>query len=108
MRIEDDVLDRAFEVQGLLADRGGHRLPIPDLVFAAAAASVGLTVLHYGADFERIAAVTGQSREWVLPCGTVSLLRSRHRPVDEHAPRRAAARASPGLRGVARRGSLKA
>jgi predicted nucleic acid-binding protein len=65
------VLDRAFEVQGLLADRGQHRLPIPDLVIAAAAESADLTVLHYDADFERIAEVTGQAHDWVVPRGSV-------------------------------------
>ena len=70
-RIDDDVLDRAFEVQGLLADRGQHRLPIPDLVIAAAAESADLTVLHYDADFERIAEVTGQAHDWVVPRGSV-------------------------------------
>lgn len=70
-RIDDEVLDRAFEVQGLLAARGQHRLPIPDLVIAAAAQMAGLTVLHYDADFERIAEVTGQSHDWVVRRGTV-------------------------------------
>jgi predicted nucleic acid-binding protein len=69
-RIDDGVLDRAFEVQGLLADRGRHRLPIPDLVIAAAAESAGLTVLHYDTDFERIADVTGQAQDWVVQRGT--------------------------------------
>ena len=70
-RIDDAVLDRAFEVQGLLADRGQHRLPVPDLSIAAAAESARLTVLHYDADFERIAEVTGQDHDWVVPRGTV-------------------------------------
>jgi predicted nucleic acid-binding protein len=70
-RIDDGVLDRAFEVQGLLADRGQHRLPIPDLVIAAAAESAGLTVLHYDTDFERIADITGQAQDWVVGRGTV-------------------------------------
>ena len=70
-RVDDDVLDRAFEVQGLLADRGQHRLPVPDLVIAAAAESADLTVLHYDADFERIAEVTGQAHDWVVPRGSV-------------------------------------
>ncbi len=69
-RIDDDVLDRAFEVQGLLADQGHHRLLIQDLVIAAAAESAGLTVLHYDADFERIAEVSGQAHDWVVPRGT--------------------------------------
>jgi predicted nucleic acid-binding protein len=70
-RIDDGVLDRALEVQGLLAERGQHRLPIPDLVIAAAAESAGLTVLHYDADFERIADITGQAHDWVVPRGSV-------------------------------------
>jgi predicted nucleic acid-binding protein len=70
-RIDDEVLDRAFEVQGLLADRGQHRLPIPDLVIAAAAESAGLTVLHYDSDFEHISEVTGQAQDWVVPRGTL-------------------------------------
>ena len=70
-RIDDGVLDRALEVQGLLAERGQHRLPIPDLVIAAAAESAGLTVLHDDADFERIADITGQAHDWVVPRGSV-------------------------------------
>ena len=46
-------------------------MPIPDLVIAAAAESAGLTVLHYDADFERIAEVTVQAHDWVVPRGTV-------------------------------------
>lgn len=69
--LDDDVFDRAIEVQGWLARQGQHRLPIPDLVIAAAAEASGLIVLHYDADFDRIAAVTGQPMEWVVPRGSV-------------------------------------
>lgn len=69
--IDDAVLDRALAVQGLLARRGQHRLPIPDLLIAAAAEHAGLSVLHYDSDFERIAAATGQVHEWVVPRGTL-------------------------------------
>ena len=44
---------------------------VPDLLIAAAAESRGLTVLHYDADFDRIASVTGQSCEWVVPASSV-------------------------------------
>lgn len=54
-------------MQGELAKLGQHRLPIPDLIDSAAAAAAGRTVLHYDADFDRIAAVTGQDVEWVVP-----------------------------------------
>lgn len=69
--LDDAVFDRAIEVQGLLARHGRHRLPIPDLIIAAAAEASGLVVLHYDADFDRIAAVTGQLTEWVVPRGSV-------------------------------------
>lgn len=55
------IEDRALEVQMLLADRGQHRtLSIPDLLIAAAAEKVGLTVLAVNKDFDLIAAITGQ------------------------------------------------
>ncbi len=69
--ITPEVMGRALDVQGLLARRGQHRVPIPDLILAAAAESVRLAVLHYDADFERIAGVTKQKHEWVVPRGTV-------------------------------------
>lgn len=71
VRLDDTVFDRAIEVQGLLARHGRHRLPIPDLIIAAAAEASGLVVLHYDTDFDRIAAVTGQLTEWVVPRGSV-------------------------------------
>jgi len=70
--IDQRTLDRAVEVQGLLADRGQHRgANVPDLVVAAAAEQAKLTVLHYDADFDLIATVTGQAPEWVVPRGSV-------------------------------------
>lgn len=58
------VEDRAVEVLALLADRGQHRAPsVPDLIIAATAELVGLTVLHLDKDFDVIADVTGQSVE---------------------------------------------
>ena len=65
------VFDRAIEVQGLLAGQGRHRLPIPDLIIAAAAEAAAMTVLHYDTDFDTIAAVTGQATEWVVPRGSL-------------------------------------
>ena len=65
------IFERAIEVQGLLATRGQHRLPIPDLIIAAAAEAARMTVLHYDADFDTIAAVTRQQMEWVAPKGSL-------------------------------------
>ena len=58
------IEDRAVEVQQLLADRGHHRAPaVPDLLIAATAELVGLTVLHLDKDFGLIADVTRQEVE---------------------------------------------
>ena len=71
--ITEAVLDRALEVQGRLAKRSQHRaVPLPDLIVAACAESAGLTVLHYDADYDRIAEITGQPVRWVIPRGSVA------------------------------------
>jgi len=67
----DDHLRRARQVQRLLAARHQRGRKVPDLLIAAAAESAGLAVVHYDADFDRIAGVTGQACEWVVPAGTV-------------------------------------
>lgn len=70
--ITEAVMERAIEVQGELAADGRHRRVSPiDLITAAAAEQSGLTVLHYDRDFDRIAELTGQPVEWVVPPGTV-------------------------------------
>jgi predicted nucleic acid-binding protein len=67
----DEIAQRAVEVQGLLAQRAQHRsVSIPDLLIAATAERYALTVLHYDGDYDRIASVTGQDTEWVVPPGT--------------------------------------
>jgi predicted nucleic acid-binding protein len=69
--LTDEIAQRAVEVQGLLAQRAQHRsVSIPDLLIAATAECYALTVLHYDGDYDRIAAVTGQATEWVVPPGT--------------------------------------
>jgi predicted nucleic acid-binding protein len=71
--VTEVVLDRALEVQGSLAKRSQHRaVPLPDLIVAACAEGAGLTVLHYDADYDRIAEITGQSVQWVLPRGSIA------------------------------------
>ncbi len=66
-----DHLRRARQVQRLLASRSQRGRKVPDLLIAAAAEQAGLTLLHYDADFDLIAKVTGQRCEWVVPAGTV-------------------------------------
>lgn len=69
--LNEAVFERAIEVQGELSRKGRHRVPIPDLVIAAAAERAGLAVLHYDADFDVIGEVTGQPMEWVVPRGSL-------------------------------------
>jgi predicted nucleic acid-binding protein len=71
--VNDAAVDRALEVQGLLAARSQHRaVPLPDLLVAACAERAGLTVLHYDADYDRIAEITGQATQWVVARGSVA------------------------------------
>lgn len=67
------VWQRAIQVQAMLASQGGlhHRsVKIPDLIVAASAEAAGDVVLHYDEDFDRVAAITGQPVEWVVPRGS--------------------------------------
>ena len=64
-------LRRALQVQRLLAQRSQRGRKIPDLLIAAAAEELDVAVLHYDADFELIASVTGQRDQWVVPAGSV-------------------------------------
>ena len=62
---------RALDVQADLCGQGGHRaLSLVDALVAAAAEARDLVVLHYDVDFERVAGITGQPHEWVVPRGT--------------------------------------
>jgi predicted nucleic acid-binding protein len=58
--VTEAVMDRALDIVALLARRGQHRMPIPDVVIAATAEHHNATVLHVDSDYDRIAAVTGQ------------------------------------------------
>lgn len=65
---------QALHVYEVLAHQGGlhhRRVKHLDLLIAAAAESAGLSVLHYDADFEAIAAVTGQPTSWLAPRGSL-------------------------------------
>jgi len=72
VQISESIVDRALAVQARLAERSQHLgIRFPDLLIAACAESTGLTVLHYDADYERIAEVTSQAVQWVVPRGSV-------------------------------------
>ena len=71
--LNEQVIDRALEVQGLMVQAGTHRAPSPaDLILSACAELNGLIVLHYDKDFDLISAVTAQPVEWLAPPGLIS------------------------------------
>ncbi len=68
----DEIWDRALDVQRGLSQHGQLRSgKIPDLLVAATAERHSVTVIHYDSDFDRIAEITGQPTEWVVPPGSV-------------------------------------
>jgi predicted nucleic acid-binding protein len=69
--ITEAILRRAVKIQSELARTGRHRIPIPDLIIAAAAEAAGLTLLHYDRDYDLIAEITHQPVEWVVERGSV-------------------------------------
>jgi predicted nucleic acid-binding protein len=64
-------VNRALQVQRLLAAHSQRGRKLPDLLIAAAAEELGVAVLHYDADFDLIASVTGQICRWVVPAGSI-------------------------------------
>lgn len=71
--INETIAERAREVQLRMAKTGHHRAAgIVDLLTAAVAEFHGAVLLHYDADFEHIATVTGQPQVWVAPKGSLA------------------------------------
>jgi predicted nucleic acid-binding protein len=71
--ISEAIADRARDVRVRMAARGHHRAAgVIDLLTAAVAEHHGAAILHYDADFEHIAAATGQPHAWIAPRGIVS------------------------------------
>lgn len=70
--ITEAIAERARDVQVRMAARGHHRAAgLIDLLTAAVAEQHNAVILHYDADFEHIAAITGQPQLWVAPRGTL-------------------------------------
>lgn len=70
--VSEAVAERSTDVQLRMAIRGHHRAAgVIDLLTAAIAEHHGAVILHYDADFEHIAATTGQPHSWVAPRGTL-------------------------------------
>lgn len=73
VRIPKMAGKRALEVQAEMSRRGTHRSADPiDLLVAATAEILGLTLVHYDSDFECVAEVTGQPHRWVAERGSVA------------------------------------
>jgi predicted nucleic acid-binding protein len=70
--VSEVIADRARDVQVRMAARGHHRAAgVIDLLTAAVAEHHGAVILHYDADFEHIAATTGQPHKWIAPQGAL-------------------------------------
>ena len=68
----DEDWRRALQVQSELWRSGQVRsVGLPDLLVAAVAEREHVTVLHYDADYDLVAKITGQPVRWVVPRGTV-------------------------------------
>jgi predicted nucleic acid-binding protein len=71
--ITEVIAQRARDVQVMMAARGQHRSAgVIDLLTAAVAEYHGAVILHYDADFEHIAAVTGQAHKWIVRRGSIT------------------------------------
>jgi predicted nucleic acid-binding protein len=65
---------RALWVYERLSGRGGayqRSVKHPDLLIAAAAEAVAVTLLHYDEGYDRIAEITGQPTRWLAPMGSL-------------------------------------
>jgi len=72
MDVTTQAMDRALEVHRRLAETSQHRhFRLPDLIIAATAEVHGAIVLHYDADYDRIARITNQPMEWVVLKGSL-------------------------------------
>jgi predicted nucleic acid-binding protein len=71
--INQDVCERAMEIQYALSKKSMHRsVTLPDLLIAACAEMAGLIVLHYDKDFDVISEITKQETRWIMPRGSIS------------------------------------
>ncbi|HUR76075.1 MAG TPA: PIN domain-containing protein [Sporichthya sp.] len=72
LELNEDVADRAREVQVLLAEKMQHRsVGILDLLTAAVAEHHDAALIHYHPAFELISSITGQPQLWVATWGSL-------------------------------------
>ena len=68
----DEDWRRALDIQGALWRSGQVRaVGFPGLLVAAVAERERVTVLHYDADYDLIAHITGQPTQWIVARGAV-------------------------------------
>jgi hypothetical protein len=73
LRPEPQDWDRVLTVHRNLASLGSgyqRSVSVPDMLIAAVAERHGATLVHYDSDYDRIAAITGQSVRWVVARGS--------------------------------------
>jgi predicted nucleic acid-binding protein len=71
VEVESQDFHQALELQVALAEAGLKGRKPPDLLIAAVALRLGLTVLHYDRDFEHIGSVSPLRHEWIVAAGSV-------------------------------------
>jgi predicted nucleic acid-binding protein len=73
LRFSETVEPLAVAAMRSLARSAGlaHRVPVPDLLIAAAAAEQGMGVLHYDAHYDRLAEVLDFESRWIAPAGSL-------------------------------------
>ncbi len=69
--VEAQDFHSALDLQMSLADAGLKGRKPPDLLIAAVALRLGLTVLHYDRNFHHIATVSPLKHEWIVPAGCI-------------------------------------
>lgn len=69
--LAESHMQRALQVQRMLAERSQRGRKLPDLMVAAVAEQADLIVLHFDADFDIISKATGQQCQWIVPPGTI-------------------------------------
>jgi predicted nucleic acid-binding protein len=65
-----DFVD-ALTLQRALAEAGLKGRKPPDLLIAAVALRLDLTVLHYDRDFEHVSTVSSLQQQWIVPAGSI-------------------------------------
>lgn len=69
--IDESHVTRAGQVQRQLAAASQRGRKVPDLLIAAVAEELDVTLVHYDSDFDLIAEVTGQPTKWIVAAGSV-------------------------------------